>query len=388
MLPDAPSLRLRNNLPTAVKGAPSGAFPWSVASIVARPAFRRWAARFFLTRPIARAQTRALFDICAGFVYAQILRACLEVRLFDILLQGPASAEMLAPRLRLPLDGALRLLDGAVALKLAVRRRGGRYALGSLGAALVQNEAIAAMVAHHSMFYADLSDPVALLRGETSTALSRYWAYARSEAPADMLPAQIGEYTWLMAASQPLVADEILDAYQVRRHTCLMDVGGGEGVFLSAAAKRAKDLQLMLFDLPPVAERAASRFAAIGLQARTRAVGGSFLHDPLPRGADLISLVRVVHDHDDDAVLHLLRAVKDALPRHGTLLLAEPMAGTKGAERMGDAYFGFYLLAMGSGRPRTVETLTAMLRRSGFGNISQAATHTPLLTSVLVARPA
>ncbi len=360
----------------------------SVASIVARPAFRRFAARFFLTRPVARAETRALFDICAGFVYAQILRACLELRLFDILLEGPASAETLAPRLRLTVDAAVRLLDGAVALRLAKRRRGGRYALGSLGAALVGNDAIAAMVAHHAMFYADLADPVALLRGETTTQLSRYWAYARAEAPAGVLPAQVADYTRLMAASQPLVADEILDAYPVRRHRCLMDVGGGEGVFLSEAATRAPDLQLVLFDLPPVAERATARFAANGLQARTRAVGGSFLHDSLPTGADLISLVRVVHDHDDESVLHLLHAVHDALPRNGTLLLAEPMAGTPGAARMGDAYFGFYLLAMGSGRPRTAETLTGMLRSAGFGRVRRMPTHTPLLTSVLVAHPA
>jgi len=360
----------------------------SLASIVARPGFRRWAARFPLTRPVARAETRALFDICAGFVYAQILKAGLEVRLFDILLEGPASAEDLAPRLRLTVDAATRLLDGAVALKLAKKRRDGRYALGRLGAALVGNEAISAMVAHHAMFYADLTDPVALLRGAGPTQLSTYWAYARNAAPADVLPAHIAEYTRLMAASQPLVADEILDAYKVHKHHRLMDVGGGEGVFLTAAARRAPNLHLTLFDLPAVAQRAAARFESTGLQSRAQAVGGSFLHDSLPKGADLISLVRVVHDHDDDAVEHLFRAVHDALPRNGTLLLAEPMAGTKGAERMGDAYFGFYLLAMGSGRPRSVETLTTMLRACGFGQVRQLPTHTPLLTSVLVAKPA
>jgi demethylspheroidene O-methyltransferase len=69
--------------------------------------------------------------------------------------------------------------------------------------------------------------------------------------------------------------------------------------------------------------------------------------------------VRVVHDHDDERVLALLRAVRAALPPGGTLLLAEPMAGTPGAQAMGDAYFGFYLLAMGSGRPRTPQRLGA-----------------------------
>ncbi len=330
-------------------------------------------------------RARELFDLCAGFVYAQILAACVELKLFELLADGPLAATVIAERLGLPLDGAVRLLDGAVALRL-MARRGERYGLGRLGAAMVGNEAVAAMVSHHAMFYADLSDPVALLRGEVrDTKLSAYWAYARAAAPADAGADQVGGYSALMAASQTLVSGEILDAYAVRRHRCLMDVGGGDGRFLQAAAARAPGLELMLFDLPAVAQRAEARFAAAGLGARARAVGGSFLSDPLPIGADVISLVRVVHDHDDDSVRHLLRAVWEALPAGGTLLLAEPMAETPGAERMGDAYFGFYLLAMGSGRPRSVAVLTAMLREAGFTAVRPVATHTPMLTGLLVA---
>lgn len=96
----------------------------------------------------------------------------------------------------------------------------------------------------------------------------------------------------------------------------------------------------------------------------------------------------MVHDHDDAVVRPLLRAAFQALPAGGTLLLAEPMAATEGAERMGDAYFGFYLLAMGSGRPRGVAELTAMLREAGFAAVRQPRTHTPMLTSLLVATKA
>jgi demethylspheroidene O-methyltransferase len=363
-------------------------FSLQLNRIVARPGFRRWAARFFLTRPIARRRTAALFDLCAGFVYAQILQACLKLDLFKILAEGPATQETLANRIGLPPPATQRLLAGAAALKLVARVRDGRFALGSLGAALVDNEAIAAMVAHHSMFYADMADPVALLRGGAPTQLGSYWAYARADTPATAADSDVAAYTKLMAASQHLVADEILDAYRVGRHRCLMDVGGGDGVFLTEAAKRAPDLHLRLFDLPAVAARASARFAASGLAARATTIGGSFLHETLPKGADLISLVRVAHDHDDDSVLTLFRAIHDALPRDGALLLAEPMAETPGAERMGDAYFGFYLLAMGSGRPRSAATLTAMLHDCGFGQVRQIPTHTPLLTSVLIARPA
>ena len=42
------------------------------------------------------------------------------------------------------------------------------------------------------------------------------------------------------------------------------------------------------------------------------------------------------------------------------------MSGTPGAEPITEAYFGFYLLAMGTGRPRTAEELAALLRQAGF----------------------
>jgi demethylspheroidene O-methyltransferase len=166
----------------------------------------------------------------------------------------------------------------------------------------------------------------------------------------------------------------------------VLDIGGGDGSFLRAVARRAPGLQLKLFDLPPVAALAQARFATAGLGARAEVTGGSFLTDPLPTGADIATLVRVLHDHDDDSVLAILRAARRALPADGVLLIAEPMAETKGAEAVG-AYFGFYLLAMGSGRPRTPEALTALLEQAGFEQVRLLPTRRPLLARVMTARP-
>lgn len=354
---------------------------------LADPRFRRWASRFVLTRPVARRRARELFDLVAGFVYSQVLLACVRLKVFDLLADAPLSAAAAAPRLGLDEAAAERLLAAAASLRLTERCGGGRYGLGPLGAAMVGNGAIAAMVEHHAALYADLADPVALLRGERAdAALARYWPYAGADAPAAASPGQVATYSALMTASQPLVADEVLDAYPLARHRCLLDVGGGEGAFLAAAGRRATDLRLMLFDLPAVADRARHRLAAAGLADRAEVFGGDFLRDPLPRGADVVSLVRVAHDHGDDDVLRLLHAVFAALPPGGTLLLAEPMAGTPGAEAMGDAYFGFYLLAMGSGRPRSAAELGALLGAAGFTGVRTRATGLPLQTSLLVAR--
>ena len=106
------------------------------------------------------------------------------------------------------------------------------------------------------------------------------------------------------------------------------------------------------------------------------------------RGADLISLVRILHDHDDDAALDLLRNIRRAIPAHGALIIAEPLAGTRGAEPVGGAYFAFYLLAMGSGKARSFAEISHLLQGAGFAGARQIATRRPMLTGLIAAVPA
>ena len=138
----------------------------------------------------------------------------------------------------------------------------------------------------------------------------------------------------------------------------------------------------MLFDLPPVAARGEVRLRCAKLDAAVH--GGDLRRDPLPEGADVISLVRVIHDHGDADALAILRRVRRVLPPDGVLLLAEPMAGMPGAEAVG-AYFAFYLLALGSGRPRRPADLTSMLREAGFTRVRRVRTGNPVIAGLLTA---
>jgi demethylspheroidene O-methyltransferase len=351
--------------------------------LVASPRFQRWAAGFLPTRRIARRNTRTLFDLCAGFVYAQVLTACIRLDVFGHLADGPMSQDALAHRLGLPPERARTLLLAAVSLDLLRELRDGRFALADLGAAVIGNPGIAAMVEHHALLYADLADPVSLLRGETGpTRLASYWPYA---AGATVAPGEAASYSALMGVSQAMIAQDILEACDFGRTRHLMDVGGGEGVFIETAAAHVSGPTFSLFDLPAVAERAQARLDRTAQAGRIVCLGGDF-HDGLPQGADAISLVRVIHDHDDVPAQALLAAAHAALSPGGCLILAEPMAGTPGAEPIGDAYFGFYLMAMGSGRPRRAEELGRMLETAGFATVSERKTRRPLLARVLVAQ--
>lgn len=351
----------------------------------------RWARRSPLTRPVARRQARALFDLVSGFVYTQILLACVRLALFERLADGARGAAELAPDLGLTTEAAEQLLDGAVVIGLLRRRPSGRYALTSLGASVLASPGIRSMIEHNHLLYQDLDDPVALLRQSTregatlDTQLGRFWPYAEDGGRDAIAPDVAAAYSALMAASQDLIADEVLDAYDLARHRVLLDIGGGNGTFIAHAARRWPHLEFRLVDLPDVVEVARGRLAEQGLADRVVAQGGNFLVDDLPTGADIATLVRVLHDQDDAGARRVLRAARQALGEGGVLLVAEPMRATRSAPRVGDAYFAFYLLAMGRGRPRSAAEITAMLHEAGFGRVRRCPTHVPLQTSLLVA---
>ena len=340
-------------------------------AILASPRFQYWAALLPFSRPIVRRKAGAMFNIVTGFVYSQVLAACIKTDLLEMLRVEPVDALTFGKRADLPEEGALRLLKAAASLDLTEDLGDGRFALGAQGAALLGNSGIGAMIMHHQLLYADLADPLALLRRGRGT-LADYWTYGEASAEVSR------DYSALMAATQPMIAEQVLLGYNFAKHRHILDVGGGEGAFLEAVHARHPSLKRTLFDLPAVTARVPAKD---GLAV----VGGSFFDDPLPRGADVVTLIRILHDHDDAPAQALLGAIAVALAPGDTLLISEPMADTPGARPMGEAYFGFYLHAMGSGRPRTSAEIGAMLKRAGFTRWRTAATQLPLITRIIVA---
>jgi demethylspheroidene O-methyltransferase len=354
-------------------------------------ALYRWSTSNPLTRWITRRRARQVFDLMAGFVYSQVLLACVRLRVLETVAEHPRTLEELAQLCNVPASGLQRLLNSALALRLLELRGEARYGLGALGAPVAGHAGIRAMIEHHAVLYQDLQDPLALLRDQLPDGqMAQYWPYAldtgRDTARQTWQSDKIARYSDLMSASQPFVVDEILSTYPFGNHRCVLDVGGGQGTFLSRLARHAPHLNLKLFDLPQVAALAKANFARQGLEACTTVSEGSFLRDALPTGADLVTLIRVAHDHPDADVKQVLRAAFAALPAGGTVLLAEPMAQEPDQPPQGDAYFHFYLLAMGSGRLRTANELMGLMADTGFTQMELLANAMPLQTQILLAR--
>ncbi len=398
---------------TSAKHAPTAAFPPPAATRDAgwrerldmridrwmtSPSLYRWALGNPVGRWITRRRADALFGVMAGFVHSQVLLACVRLGLLEKVLAAPATLEALAAHTGLPADALTRLLDSAVALRLLDRRAGDRYGLGALGAPVVTHAGLRAMIEHNALLYDDLRDPLALMQQPGQAGMHAYWPYA-ADAPAQPGAAgsasavahpadQVARYSELMSSSQRFVIEELLASYPFSRHRRVLDVGGGQGGWVMELARRVPSLELMLFDLPGVAAIARQRIAQHALADRITTYGGSFTQDALPTGADLVTLLRVAHDHPDDVVRALLKAIHTALPAGGSLLLAEPMAqsdaDSPGKPAVSDPYFHFYLLAMGSGRLRTARELSRFMAEAGFAGIRTISNPMPLHAGLLI----
>lgn len=363
-------------------------------ALLMRAGFQRVAMRLPGLRRVSQGHAASMFAVITGFVYTKTLTAAVDLGVFAHLAEAPATTNALAQDAAIDAAAMARLLAAAAAIDLVEAlppdsQGNPRWTLGQRGAALAKNTGALAMIEHHKLFYDDLADPVAMLRrGRGGGKLAAFWSYAEAAGrgePASAADPATQAYSALMAASQPMVAEQVLESHDFAKHQRLLDVGGGHGAFVAEVAQRHPGLALALFDLPPVAKAARAVLDARGL-AHVEAHGGSFRDDPLPTGYDIITLVRILHDHDDAVVATLLAKAHAALPPGGTLLITEPMAETRGAEAMGDAYFGLYLWAMGSGRPRSYAAYKALLAAAGFTRIREVATPLPMVTRLITAQ--
>jgi demethylspheroidene O-methyltransferase len=353
--------------------------------LITRPSFRDWAQKVPVFQRFANHSAERLFSLCAGFIHSQVLAACVRGGLFQALESGSRSLQELARESGLPRARLERLLEAAAALDLVERLPGERYALGELGAAMCGNAGVEALIRHHDALYDDLAEPLELIRNaDFEGRLRRYWAYAAS-GDDELGEEAVDGYSNVMAASQSFVATQAMQAIDFGTARRVLDVGGGAGAFAIAIARRWPELHVTVADLPPVAAIAEQRIEAAGLSDRVAVVPVDAFVEPLPTGHDLLTFVRILHDHEDAAVTRLLAAAAAALEPGARIAVIEPMADDTRAGRLIDAYFSIYLLAMGQGRPRRFRTLARFLETAGFDAPERVKTRMPIVTSAMVA---
>jgi len=154
----------------------------------------------------------------------------------------------------------------------------------------------------------------------------------------------------------------VLEAYEFSASKTLVDVGGGNGGFLSATLARNNHLSGILFDQASAIE--AAKAGRGGLLPRCTLVAGDFF-DTVPSGGDTYILKRVLFDWTDEEAVRILKNCRQAMKSDGHLLIIEPLIGPPNEQSPAHLYDMTFLVML-HGRLRTTDEYAGLLGQAGF----------------------
>lgn len=102
---------------------------------------------------------------------------------------------------------------------------------------------------------------------------------------------------------------------------CLLDVGGGSGLYSIAWLQQHTHLRAVVWDRPEVLKVAAELAATHGVAERLECRAGDMFTDEVPAGCDVVLFSNVLHDWDVPQCRELVARTAAALPAGGRLLI-------------------------------------------------------------------
>ena len=155
----------------------------------------------------------------------------------------------------------------------------------------------------------------------------------------------------------------VLDAYDFASFRTIVDIGGGNGLALSAILRRHPTAEGVLFDLPSVVGRATEIIGGCAESGRCRIVGGDFF-ESIPVAGDAFLLRHILHDWDDDDAVTILRNCRNVLQPGGRILVVETVIPAGNGPCFGK-WLDLMMLVVG-GRERTREQYKQLFSAAGL----------------------
>ncbi len=310
-------------------------------------------------------ERRLLTDMISGLRWSQMLAVAARLQVADRLRGGPLPIRTLAEATGSHEDALYRVLRALASRGVFAEDPDRRFGLTPAAELLISDVPGSLRLTAHVM-------------GE-----DWYWnawgalshTVATGETAFDHV---FGQNTWDWFAAHPTAGalfnafqtegtlastEDVLGAYDFGRYLLVADVGGGEGMLLSAILARHPNARGMLFDLPHVVADARRRVPS-DVAGRVEFVAGDFFR-AVPHGADLYVLKFIIHDWPDAKALEILASCRRAMKPGAALLLVDQVVCGRN-EPCESKPSDVAMMVRNGGRNRTEPEYRALLDSSGF----------------------
>lgn len=294
--------------------------------------------------------------LIVGQQVSQAVCVAAELGVADLLVSGPRTSEELARATATDVNALYRLLRALASIGILHEEEGCRFGLSELGEPLRSDasDSVAAIAVHVGRPYVRAAWSALIESVRTGENAFRHvhgtsnWEYRASR------PVDNAIFDRYIAANTRLGTHALLEAYDFGRFRSIVDVGGGNGSFLTALRARHPSLHGIVFDQEHVVRD-------LELGEGIEVAAGSFF-DAVPGGADAYVLKWILHDWEDEQALAILRTVRAS---GGRVLVIERLVGppNEGPEAK---FADLNMLVGPGGRERTLDEYQALLAAAGY----------------------
>jgi hypothetical protein len=301
---------------------------------------------------------QSMIRLFMGYIPTRVIYAAAKLGLTDHINDDGASAQELAQKLKVDAAALYRVMRVLAGLGVLRQDENDRFYVTPFGETLRKDSPQSVRdyaIYSHEIVY-DTFDGIVDSVRSGQPAIDDYFSFLRAN------PAKEAVFHAAMSNRGRIETAAVLDAGIFSNSETVMDVGGGNGGFLSALLARNDHLSGVLFDQASAIEGA--KAGRGGPLPRCTLVAGDFF-DTVPAGGDTYILKRVLFDWTDERALRILKNCRQAMNSDARLLIIEPLIGPPN-EPCPAHLFDMTFLVMLHGRLRTVEEYSGLLGQTGF----------------------
>jgi hypothetical protein len=313
--------------------------------------------------------SQSLLELLHGNWATQALYAAAELKLADLLIEGPKTSDELAAATQVHAGSLRRLLRALATIDVVRELPANRFELTATGQLLADNTPDS--LRHWVIWWGHNLWPVwgnlifSIKTGRSArTLLTGSEGFGHLERD----PATADVFNKAMAELTTLAATDVVGAYDFTRFRQIVDVGGGHGQLLAAILRASPSARGILVDLPHAIEGATRYLHDAGLSGRAQCIAGDFF-EAVPGGCDAYVLKSVIHDWDDQRASRILENCRRAMPGNSRLILVERIMPTHLDSSMEHRALArtdlSMLVALGAGE-RSEADFRALLSSAGF----------------------
>ncbi|MEV0804796.1 class I SAM-dependent methyltransferase [Micromonospora sp. NPDC050200] len=324
---------------------------------------------------------KLLHDIARGYVKTALLRTALEMRVFDLLTDGPQDADAVATKVGANPRGMRILLDALAGIGL-LRTIKDRYALlpGS-------DDLLVSTGAHYfgGAIRLSASDWEWDAQKHLIDAVRHGGTVTETHALTpefDFWEEFANHTSWFNNGAAELMAENLIPWAKDRDSVEVLDVACSHGSYGFTFAQREPRARVTGLDWPNVLEVTARNAERLGVRDRVRLISGDMFSVPLGGPYDIVMLTNVLHHFSERQATELLSRVATAVKPGGRIAVVGHTFEEHDSPETNPLPYMFSVIMLvqtHEGETHSVNTYRKMLSAAGFVNVqthaSDAAMH-------------